>query len=73
MADGKNQSVISYEAYGSNVFSRELKMSKHGLRYFLWYVEDQGYKYEIRDEIKDVCDPMEGWCSQCIKFITIQL
>ncbi len=43
------------------------------LSYFLWYLDDQKYNYVISHEEAQICDMMEGWCSQCFKIITIQL
>lgn len=69
----KEQCIIRYELYGPNMESSYSKMAEEPLSYFLWYLEDQGYKYEITIEKKQVCDCMEGWCSQAFKIITIQL
>lgn len=43
------------------------------LKYFLWYIKDQGYDYTIHEETKEIYDKMEGWCTQLIRLITIKL
>ena len=73
LSNGKDKSIISYERYGPNSLNYGPDSRKEPLEYFLWYVKDKGYEYNVHEEIKDVSDAMEGCCKQCIKFITIQL
>jgi hypothetical protein len=71
LSSDKEKCVISWEVYGPNTYLDDKRERPEA--YFLWYLTDRGYKYEIHEEKKQVNDVMEGWVTQCIRYITIQL
>lgn len=77
LKENKDTCIISYEVYGPRtsyydaIGGRETREIQ--LKYFLWYVKDQGYDYKIHEENKQICDDFDGWCAQRMRFITIKL
>jgi len=74
LKDGKHECLIKYELYGPNItLQYSNHMYKEPVNYFLFYITDKGYTYTMYETKNEICDAMEGWCTQCFQHITIKL